>query len=124
MGGFIQPQGNFQIISNLIDKGLNPQQSIDHPRFRLKTSDNDDTIDSNMISNESTLNIENQYNYNEIISSLKSKGHNVSMIKGHARSEFGRAQIIFKDPSNGILWGGSDGRGDGSAIGIDYPSKL
>jgi gamma-glutamyltranspeptidase / glutathione hydrolase len=32
------------------------------------------------------------------------------------RSLFGRGQIIFRDPYNGVLWGGSDPRADGCAM--------
>merc|ERR1712130_1099550 len=28
MGGYMQPQGHFQVISNMIDKGMNVQQSL------------------------------------------------------------------------------------------------
>ena len=37
-------------------------------------------------------------------------------VSGHERDTFGRAQIIQRLPT-GVLWGGSDGRADGMAIG-------
>jgi gamma-glutamyltranspeptidase / glutathione hydrolase len=49
---------------------------------------------------------------------LTSRGHDIrSGITGHARAIFGRAQIIKKDRTTGVLWAGSDGRADGCAIG-------
>ena len=39
------------------------------------------------------------------------------IIRNEGRSLFGRAQIIMRDPRNGVLRAGSDGRSDGMAQG-------
>ena len=47
-------------------------------------------------------------------------GHEISAkspVAGHARSVFGRGQIITRNPESGVLTAGSDPRGDGCAMG-------
>jgi gamma-glutamyltranspeptidase/glutathione hydrolase len=51
----------------------------------------------------------------ETVSTLESMGHPVGTVSGYGRSVFGRGQIIYRDPSRGVLWGGSDPRADGLA---------
>jgi len=50
---------------------------------------------------------------------LREMGHRISddALIGNERHIFGRGQIIKKHPKTGVLWGGSDPRGDGMAIG-------
>ena len=101
MGGFQQPQGQLQVISNMIDFGMNPQEALDYARFRIdiedKTTFAEDSIDQ------------------EVISGLKSKGHSVSLISGVNRGFFGGGQIINRT-DEGVLIGGSDPRKDGLSV--------
>jgi gamma-glutamyltranspeptidase len=39
----------------------------------------------------------------------------IRIVSGNDRWEFGRAQIILR-AQNGVLWAGTDGRADGTAI--------
>ena len=101
MGGFQQPQGQLQVISNMIDFGMNPQEALDYARFRIDIEDKityaEDSIDQ------------------EVISGLKSKGHSISLISGINRGFFGGGQIINRT-DEGVLIGGSDPRKDGLSL--------
>ena len=101
MGGFQQPQGHLQVVSNMIDFGMNPQEALDSARYRISIEDE-------------TVFAEDSFNQ-EVISGLKSKGHSVSVISGVKRGFFGGGQIINMN-DEGVLIGGSDPRKDGISV--------
>jgi gamma-glutamyltranspeptidase / glutathione hydrolase len=104
MGGFMQPQGHMQVTVAQIDDRLDPQASLDRPRFSIEPNS-----PSSRVSLE--LGIPDR-----VMASLAEMGHSVTPIAGLARSMFGRGQIIQRDPQTGVLWGGSDPRADGCAM--------
>ena len=103
----MQPQGHVQIMSNLLDYGMGPQEALDAPRFCIS-----DGLQNGKIYFEEGFS-------KEIISELAAMGHSVEThpVADEKRAIFGRAQIIMRDPSNGVLRAGSDGRSDGMAQG-------
>ena len=103
MGGFMQPQGHAQVVINMIDDGLDPQAALDRPRICLEPGAADGRV-----ALEEGIGA-------ETVSTLK-MGHDVYSVSGYARSLFGRGQIIVNQ--NGMLWGGSDPRADGCAMGM------
>ncbi|CAJ1917370.1 unnamed protein product [Cylindrotheca closterium] len=106
MGGNMQPQGHLQLTIDMVAGGLDPQAAIDMSRFCIADGTKDGMVQ-----------IEGGVDEKEIVK-LKAMGHKLQdKVVGHARATFGRAQIIKRDRTNGVLWAGSDGRADGCAIG-------
>lgn len=106
MGGFMQPQGHLQVVVAMADDGLDPQSTLDRPRFCIETSGS--AIPA-VVALEEGIPL-------SIITALGEKGHAVRPAGGLARSMFGRGQIIYRDAQTGVLWGGSDPRADGCAM--------
>lgn len=97
MGGFMQPQGHVQVLMNMIDFGMDPQQALDAPRFQW--------MEGKKICVEP--------NFNPImIHGLMKKGHEITI--EHNLSQFGRGQIIKRDPMTGVYIGGTEKRCDGT----------
>ncbi len=105
MGGFMQPQGHMQVLSNMIDFGMNPQEALDSPRFCIA-----DGSSGGKVHLEEGITI-------KVMSELSRMGHEIVQSSGYARTIFGRGQIILRDPDTGVLVAGSDPRADGLAIG-------
>ena len=107
MGAWNQPQGHAQAVVNLVDRGMDPQTAIDEPRFSIY----DDPPNGDIWVEDAVP--------AGTISGLAELGHPVRPARGALRTTVvGRGQIIVRDPESGVLWGGSDPRGDGSAIGL------
>lgn len=97
MGGDMQPQGHLQVLLNMIDFGMDVQRAGEMPRFRH--------FDSGLAL-ESAID-------EKVQNALKSKGHRITISAGM----FGGYQAIMIDPKTGALFGGSDPRKDGCAMG-------
>lgn len=97
MGGFMQPQGHAQVVMNMLDFGLNPQTALDAPRWQWIK--------------DKTFHVEADFP-KHIAEALIRKGHDIE-VKAD-RSTFGRGQVIWRDPENGTLYGGTEARADGS----------
>lgn len=86
------------------------QTAIDAPRFSIRP-------DGGLPVN-SPIEFEEGWDP-EVLNELTRLGHPVvtPTVSSWARASFGRAQIILRNPSTGVLCGGSDGRADGCAMG-------
>jgi gamma-glutamyltranspeptidase / glutathione hydrolase len=98
MGGPMQPQGHAQLLSNLIDHDMNPQDAVDHPRH-FHAGD--------------TLLVEGRVPEHEV-ERLRSKGHNVEVGANYVIPT-GGAQLI-RLLESGVRACGSDPRKDGCAL--------
>lgn len=101
MGGFMQPQGHFQVMSAMLDDDVNPQEALDRSRFCLMDG-----------SGDSVLALEEGIPV-ETMARLAELGHRVQPVVGQGRGLFGDGHIIRRDPETGVLSGGSDPRKDG-----------
>jgi gamma-glutamyltranspeptidase/glutathione hydrolase len=96
-GGEYQPQGHVQVVCNLLDHAMHPQEALDAPRIRLE--------DDGSVSLEPPL--------ASIAGSFGGRTAAVVDDEGH----FGNAHLILRH-QDGTLSGGSEPRRDGFAIGI------
>jgi len=108
-GGDQQPQWNTQVVSAVIDHGLNVQQAAEMPHWQSFPGTDPANIDL-----ELELHLEDRIPA-EVRQALAARGHRVRDIgPWGARSG---VQLIAIDPTNGALQGGSDPRVDGCALG-------
>lgn len=114
MGGFMQPQGHFQVLLNMEVFGMNPQEALDAPRICIGagTPDQGKILDMTIYLEEG---IEES-----TVNGLRQLGHKVQVLSGTQRAMFGRGQVIryhVDELTSQIVYsGGSDPRGDGCAI--------
>jgi gamma-glutamyltranspeptidase / glutathione hydrolase len=104
MGGFMQPQGHMQVLSGLVDDGLDPQAVLDRPRFCIE-----DGTAGGKIALETGI-------PQKVFDQLAQMGHALYPVSGHERAIFGRGQVILHDKETGVLQAGSDPRADGCAM--------
>ena len=97
MGGFIQAQAHMQLVSAIVDDGLDPQAALDRPRFR---------VDGDVIHLEEGL--------WEAEPELQRLGYRTN--RDVETFNFGKGQAVLV--RGDALVGGSDPRGDGYAAGI------
>lgn len=110
MGGAMQPQGHVQMVTNIVDFGMNVQQAGDAARFHHKGSTSP-TWEGRM-SDGGVLELESGVKA-KVVRELQKRGHKVHITSG----PFGGYQAILKDLENGVYHGASEMRKDGQAQG-------
>jgi gamma-glutamyltranspeptidase/glutathione hydrolase len=96
VGTLMQPQGQLQVLQNVLDLGMDPQTAIDAPRWRW--------ISGQVVGFERGFD-------GRAVRSLAARGHEVSELETR---EAGGAQMILR--SGDRLLGGSDPRKDGRVL--------
>ena len=95
MGAFMQPQGQVQVVNNLVDFGLNPQEALDAPRWQWTGG--------------KTVEVEASFD-KKIVEDLKQRGHDIKVMEEF--TSFGRGQIIVRQP-DGVYAAATEPRADG-----------
>ena len=108
-GGDGQPQWNVQMLHLMLDLGAGPQEAVDFPRWMSFPG-----TDARDLLEPPELRLESRFP-EETFEGLARRGHNIRKLSPW--SSQGGAQIIMRDPGNGLLLGGSDKRVDGLALG-------
>lgn len=105
-GGNPQAQIQLQLITNVLDFGMDPQEAIDAPRWIASDAG---------VTRSLTLLMESGFPA-ETIAGLGRRGHNVTVIDPW-NPDAGHAQMILRDVERGVLVGGADPRADGVVLG-------
>ena len=100
MGGFMQPQGQLQVVSRLVDFDQNPQAALDAPRWCWKQG-----LEIALEPGHASATVEG----------LQALGHQIRVTRSRTVS-FGRGQAIHRLTDGWCA--GSDLRADGQAVGI------
>ncbi len=96
MGGFMQPQGHVQVVTNIVDFGMNPQEALDAPRWQWV--------------GDRKVQLEREVP-EHIAKELENRGHEVTI--NNTNIHMGRGEIICR-MDNGVLVGGTEPRTDGT----------
>lgn len=100
MGGFMQPQGQVQVLTNILDHDMNPQEALDAPRFSTQSG------------REVSL---DDYFPEQLYELLSARGHAVSVATGES---FGGGHVIMPDPETGAWLCGTEPRHEGCALAL------
>jgi gamma-glutamyltranspeptidase / glutathione hydrolase len=108
-GGDGQVQWNMQLISHLLDHGLDPQQAVSAPRFTVFPGS-----DADVVGQPPELRCESRLG-ESALAQLGDLGHTVRTLGPWDGG--GSALIISADQEHGTLVGGADPRQDGVVLG-------
>ena len=106
-GADAQPQTQTQVLCNLLDFGMNLQDALDSPRWRL--------MGTYLAPHPNPLLMERRFS-DRCFEQLAAAGHEVVWSED-ADDDMGHAQAIMIDREQGVLYAAADPRSDGAAAG-------
>jgi len=109
MGGDMQPQGHVQVLTDIIDFGMNVQEADDAARWHHFGNAEPTGEPSTGIG---TVEMESGFS-SDVKAELARRGYTIAPGSGN----FGGYQAIMWDAKNRVYWGASEMRKDGEAIG-------
>ncbi|MGD0191375.1 MAG: gamma-glutamyltransferase [Rhizomicrobium sp.] len=109
MGGDMQPQGHVQVLTDIIDFGMNIQEADDAARWRHYGGSE---VTGEPSTGIGTVEMESGFSP-EVKAELSKRGYNIVGGTGN----FGGYQAIMWDAKNRVYWGASEMRKDGEALG-------
>jgi gamma-glutamyltranspeptidase/glutathione hydrolase len=112
MGAAMQPQGQVQVFTNMVDFGMNPQAAGDAPRVRHEGST--EPTGGAAMSDGGVVHLEAGFGP-EVAAGLSARGHRVAPGR-ESGGAFGGYQAILRD-EHGVYCGASESRKDGHAAG-------
>ncbi|MBQ9564663.1 MAG: gamma-glutamyltransferase family protein [Synergistaceae bacterium] len=95
MGAFMQPQGHVQVVANLVDYAMNPQEALDAPRWQW-------TSGKKVLLERAVP--------EAVARDLAARGHEIEILDDS--TSFGRGEIIVQTPYNSLA-GATEPRTDG-----------
>jgi gamma-glutamyltranspeptidase / glutathione hydrolase len=109
MGGDMQPQGHVQVLTDIIDFGMNVQEADDAARWHhFGTAEPTGEASAGI----GTVEMESGFSP-DVKAELTRRGYTIMPGAGN----FGGYQAIMWDAKNRVYWGASEMRKDGQAIG-------
>ena len=106
MGGEGQPQTQAAMVTRIVDHRLSPQDAIEAPRWVYGRTWG---VETNNVRLEARV-------PPEVVASLQQRGHPVEIVEPYAHV-MGHAGAILINSENRVLYGASDPRSDGIAVG-------
>ncbi len=110
MGGDMQPQGQVQVLVNLIDFGMNVQEAGEAPRLEHRGSA---TPTGTAAAQNGGIVLPEEGMPAALLDELRRRGHRIAAPSVNG----GGYQGIRIDAATGVLHGGSEARKDGCAVG-------
>jgi gamma-glutamyltranspeptidase/glutathione hydrolase len=112
MGAAMQPQGQVQVLTNMLDFDMGLQAAGDAPRVRHEGST--EPIGTPQVPHGGTVHLEPGFDA-AAIDGLRARGHRIEPMGD--RGAFGGYQAIRRDVRTGVYFGASESRKDGHAAG-------